>query len=225
MSRFDGVMSAGKAFANGVVGVVGYVSGSSQGGSQEEEPITLSGGLADELDGLTGFDAEPEGGAGKSRKDKKKKKQFGLGSKNKRDDDEYGEFDIGRDNSSGSSIPQKSGNRSSSARGVQSVGGPRWNTSGAGVRASKEVCSLQDQPEQRRYGFRVPFGAGGRASFRGTCVGMMMGFKAGWLGGIGLQAAGGRGGGGCRGGRTCAMARGNAYSCGGAGCVVFLRIG
>jgi hypothetical protein len=84
---------------------------------------------------------------------------------------------------------------------------------------------LQDQPEQRRYGFRVPFGAGGRASFRGTCVGMMMGFKAGWLGGIGLQAAGGRGGGGCRGGRTCAMARGNAYNCGGAACVVFLRIG
>ena len=46
------------------------------------------------------------------------------------------------------------------------------------------------------YGFRVPFGVGwGQgASFRGVVqVGMMTGFKAGWSGGIGLQAAGGGG--------------------------------
>ena len=47
-------MSAGgKALVDVAAAAVEYVSGSSQGdGSQEAAPITLSGGLANELDGV-----------------------------------------------------------------------------------------------------------------------------------------------------------------------------
>ena len=50
----DGVMSAGgKALVDVAAAAVEYVSGSSKGdGSQEAAPITLSGGLANELDGV-----------------------------------------------------------------------------------------------------------------------------------------------------------------------------
>ena len=129
------------------------------------EPMSAAErGLADELDGLQGFeDAEPEGGGGeKRRKDKKNKKTIGLSSKGNGDDDGYGDFDISRD--SGSGIPRNSGNRGGSSRGAQGAGGPRWNTSGVGARASNDICSLQDQTDQRRYGFPSEQG---RASFRG----------------------------------------------------------